>query len=104
MFNLLAVASTVPVWVEKSFPVIRIILLSLIVLASALIIIAIMLMESNPEGGANVISGTNESFYQQNQASTREGKLKKFVTIMAIAILVLVVLYFASCMIYNGAL
>lgn len=102
MFNLNQMA--VAYWVSQSFPIIRIVLLSLIVLASAFIIIAIMLMESNPEGGANVISGTNESFYQQNQASTREGKLKKFVTIMAIAILVLVLLFFVSCMIYNGPL
>lgn len=102
MFNISQMA--VPFWVSQSFPIIRIVLLSLIVLASLFIIISILLMESNPEGGSNVISGTNESFYQQNHASTREGKLKKFVTIMAITILVLVILFFASCMIYNGAL
>lgn len=76
MYNLLD--SSVPVWVENSFPVIRIVLIALIVLASLMIIACLMLMESNPEGGSNVISGSNESFYQQNQSSTREGKLKKW--------------------------
>ena len=100
LFNQLLDAKTYPDWITSSFPIIRIVLMSLIVLCALAIIIIILRMEINPEGGRNVISGSNDSFYAQNQSSTNEGRLKKMIIIASITLLVLTLLFFVSYMIY----
>ena len=87
-------------WVANSFPIIRIVLMVIIVLCAIAIIVCILRMESNPEGGRNVISGASESFYMQNQSSTKEGRLKKLIIISSITLLVVTILFCVSCMIY----
>lgn len=89
-------------WVSKSFPIIRIVLMAIIIICAITIIVAILMMESNPEGGTNAITGTTDSFYAQNQSSTKEGRLKKLVIICGIVLLVVTILFFVTQMIYNG--
>jgi len=98
MFNFLLV----PNWVSSSFPVIQAVLLALITLCAIAIIIAVMIRPSDPEGGNNVITGKNESYYGANKGSTKEGKLQKLIVICAIAILVCAVVYFITMKIFNG--
>ncbi|MBQ0017134.1 MAG: preprotein translocase subunit SecG [Clostridiales bacterium] len=90
-------------WMYASFPIIRIVMMVLIVLCALGITVCIMCMESNPEGGANVISGTNDSFYAQNQSSTREGRLKRLIVILSIILVVLAILFFVSYLILPEA-
>ena len=92
MFNLL-LDETYPKWMTDSFPIIRIVLLSLIALLAIAIITIVMTMESNPDGGTNVISGQSESFYAKNQGSSKEGRLKKAIVICGILIAVLAVAF-----------
>jgi len=99
MLNLL-LDSGLPEWVTASFPIIRIVFLAIILLCAIAVIVSVMRAESNPEGGANVISGTNDSFYAQNQASTKEGRIKKWITISSIVLVVVVILFFISYIIY----
>ena len=66
-----------PKWMTDSFPIIRIVLMCLIALFAIAIIVIVMTMETNAEGGTNVISGQSESFYSRNQGSSKEGRLKK---------------------------
>lgn len=89
-------------WIAKSFPIIRIVLMAIIIICAISIIVAILLMESNPEGGTNAITGTTDSFYAQNQSSTKEGRLKRLVIICGIVLLVVTILFFVTQMIYNG--
>ena len=84
---------TYPDWMVNSFPVIRIVLLALIALFAIAIITIVMTMESNAEGGTNVISGQSESFYSKNQGSSKEGRLKKAMIICGISIAVLAVAF-----------
>ncbi len=100
MFNLFSQLLEQPAWVTESFPIIRIVLMALIVLCAIAIIVAILRMESNPEGGTNAITGATDSFYAKNQSSTKEGRLKKLVIICSITLLVLTVLFFVTYMIY----
>ena len=94
MLNLLLDENvTYPDWMVNSFPVIRIVLLSLIALFAIAIITIVMTMESNTEGGTNVISGQSESFYSKNQGSSKEGRLKKAMIICGIAIAVLAIAF-----------
>ena len=49
---------------------------------------------SNPDGGRNVITGTNDSYYAQNKGCTKEGRLKKLIIICSIVILVLTIAFY----------
>ncbi len=89
-FNSLMVAD----WITKSFPIIRIVLMAIILLCAIAVVVCIMRMESNPEGGRNAITGTSDSFYSQNQSSTKEGRLKRIVIICSIIIVVTTLLFF----------
>ena len=88
-------------WISASFPIIRIVLMVLIVLLALSVVVIILCMESNPDGGSNVISGSTDSFYSHNQSSTREGRLKRLIVIFSIILVVLAVLFFVSYLIYK---
>ena len=91
MFSLLLEEKTYPEWMTASFPVIRIVLMVLIALLAISIIAIVMSMESNPDGGTNVISGQSDSFYSKNQRSSKEGRLKTAIIICSVAIAVLAI-------------
>lgn len=93
-----------PDWITSSFPIIRIVLMCLVILFSLAVIVVIMCMESNPEGGTNVISGKSESFYSQNKSATKEGRLKKIIIITSIALVVATLLFFISFIIYPASI
>ena len=69
----------------------RSIVLILSAIASIVIIVAVLCQPSNPDGGRNVITGTNDSYYAQNKGSTKEGRLKKMIIICSAIILVLTI-------------
>ena len=61
---------------------------------SIVITVAVLIQPANPDGGRNVITGTNDSYYAQNRGSTKEGRLKKVVIISAVVIFVLTIAFF----------
>lgn len=100
MFNRLL--ATYPDWMTASFPVIRIVLMVIIALCAIAIIAIVMSMETNAEGGTNVISGQSESFYSKNQGSSKEGRLKTAITICGIVIAVLSIAFWILWAIMPG--
>ena len=80
--------------VAKTLTTIRSILLILTAIASMVIIVAVLIQPSNPDGGRNVITGTNDSYYAQNKGDTKEGRLKKIIIISSVVILVLTVAFY----------
>ncbi len=98
MFNFLLV----PNWVSSSFPVIQAILLALMTIDAILIAVGVLLSPSDPEGGNNVITGKNESYYGENKLNTKEGRLNRLVLICSILMLVIAIVYFVTVKIYNG--
>lgn len=72
----------------------RSIVLILMAIASIAIIVAVLMNPSNPDGGRNVITGTNDSYYAQNKGNTKEGRLKRLIIISAVVILVLTIAFF----------
>lgn len=72
----------------------RSIILILTAIAAIAIIIAVLVQPSNPDGGRNVITGTNDSYYSQNKGDTKEGRLKKIIIICSIVILVLTIAFY----------
>lgn len=99
-FMSLLLEVTYPDWVTNSFPVLRMIFMITIVLCALAVIFIILKMESNPEGGKNVISGSSDSFYSQNKSSTKEGRLKRLIVIFSVILIVITLLFFVSYMIY----
>ena len=73
---------------------IRSIVMILTAIAAIVIIVAVLIQPSNPDGGRNVITGTNDSYYAQNKGSTKEGRLKKLIVISSITILVLTIAFY----------
>ena len=72
----------------------RSILLILTGIAAIVIIVSVLCQPSNPDGGRNVITGTNDSYYAQNKCNTKEGRLKRLIIISAVVILVLTIAFF----------
>jgi len=72
----------------------RSIVLILTALASVVIIVAVLCQPSNPDGGRNVITGTNDSYYAQNKGATKEGRLKRLIIICAAVVLVLTIAFY----------
>ncbi len=103
-FNLLleTVAKPIPDWISKSFPIIQTILIIIVTLASIAIIVSCLMTKSNPDGGSNAITGTNDSYYMQHKGGNREGRLKKIIIACAIVIFVATLIYFISFGIYTG--
>ena len=98
MFNFLLV----PNWVSSSFPIIQAILLALMTIDAIAITVCVLLSPSDPEGGNNVITGKNESYYGDNRSNTKEGRLNRMVLICSICMLVFAIVYFVTVKIYNG--
>lgn len=73
---------------------IRSILLILTGICAIAMIVAVLIQPSNPDGGRNVITGTNDSYYAQNKGDTKEGRLKKVIIICSVVILVLTVAFY----------
>lgn len=96
------VAKPIPVWISESFPVLQTILIILAAIASVAIIVACLMSKSNPDGGNNAITGTNDSYYMQHKGGNREGRLKKIVIACAIVIFVATLIYFILFGIYSG--
>lgn len=78
------------------------IILILMGIAAIVIVVAVLIQPSNPDGGRNVITGTNDSYYAQNKGSTKEGRLKKLIIISAVVIFVLTIAFFVMEHFYAG--
>ena len=84
-------------FITRVFPIVRYVLFFLIVACAIVMVVAILMQKETDDGmGALTGGGKQESYYSQNKGSTREGRLKKLTTIMAIVIAVSVLLYFIT--------
>jgi len=96
-FNLIAAVST---GVANSFPIIRIVIISLLIILSATMIVVILLQPAKQEG-VGAISGSADTFFSKNKGRTREGMLLRLTIIIAVVMFVLVLFYFVTLSIYS---
>ena len=69
----------------------EIIIGSAILLACVIITIICMLQEQKPQNATSALTGaSNDSFYDKNRGRTKEARLKKFTTILAVVFFVLI--------------
>ena len=90
-----------PAWVETAFPIIRYVFMFLMA-AAAIALIVVALMQDSQEGGANAITGTQESYYSQNKGRSKQGILKKITIAMASIIAIVIVLFFITIIVENA--
>jgi len=89
-----------PEWVTTTFPVFKTILICLVALCAVVITILVLCQQSNSQGGINGVTGSNvETYYAHNKGSTKEGRLKKATTVVAIIAAFATVLYFVLSLI-----
>lgn len=94
------ILATLPQWVTTLLPILRSVFVVLLLVGALSVIVICMMMESNPEGGSNVVTGNYDSFFAKNKASTREGRMKRILIGISIAMVVCSVLYFVTLLIY----
>lgn len=90
-------------WIEKSFPIIRIVLFCLVAIC-AIVIIITTLLQNDDGNSADVITGAQESYYSKNKGGSRDGKLKLATIICASICAVCVLLYLITVLVYNPTL
>ena len=73
------------------------------IIAAIAIIVAVLIQPSNPDGGNNVITGKNESYFGANKGDTKEGRLHRLIVALSITILVASIIYFVLIGIVHGA-
>ncbi len=88
--NMIAMVLADPV--SAWYAPVKIALLILIVLLSIVMVLIVLLQPGNSEG-LGAISGGAETFFGKNKAKTLEGRLKKLTIIVAVALVVLCIVY-----------
>ena len=99
--------SSVPLWVEQSFPIIQIVLVSIMALAAIVMIISILAQEPQTNQGPNAITGghqSSDSYYSRNKGANTEGKLRRLTIICASIIAFCAILYFVTYIFFQGSL
>ena len=99
MFQLLA--EKVPEWVANSFPIIRIVLASMIG-AIAVALIVLSFCQESSSRGAGAVTGDANTFYNRNKGKSLQGKVKIATIVCASAIVVLCLIYIVITAIYGG--
>lgn len=101
--SLSTILYSVAPWVSDSFPYIRMVLLILIVVVSLAILVLVLLQPGADTNGGNALSGQqSDTYYSKNKSEMRESAMKKLTIVLSIALLVLVVAFFITVMIYSG--
>ncbi|MBQ7466980.1 MAG: preprotein translocase subunit SecG [Clostridia bacterium] len=101
--NLIAEGDTaVAGWIASSFPVIKIVLASLIFVCALLMIIMVLSQRTESDGSMNAITGQADTFYNRNKGGNLQGKIKRFTVILAILLMVFCITFFVLNAIYQG--
>ncbi len=99
--NLILAEKVRPEWVVNSFPIIRIVIASIIgVLAIAMIVLC--LCQESSSRGAGAVTGDVNTFYNRNKGKSLQGKIKKWTIIDASLIVGLCIVYVILTAIYSG--
>ena len=95
--SLLSVAG----WVADSFPIIRIVLITLMV-AIGLALIVIIMFQPSSSSGMGALTGQRDTFYSKDKSKSLESVMKRLTAILGIVEGVLAILFFVTLIIYHG--
>lgn len=89
-------------WVVDSFPIIRIVMITLMVLI-ALFLIVVILFQPSSASGMGALTGARDTFYSKDKSKSLESVMKRLTVIFGIIEGVLAILFFVTLLIYRGA-
>ena len=98
MNNTLLVAK----WVSKTIPVVRYIILVLLALIAVATIVLVFMQIGQGGNSSNAITGNADSYYSQNKAGSREGRITRLIYVCVGLLVILSVLFFITFNIYDG--
>lgn len=87
-------------WISTWFPIIQAVLVSLIALASIIMIVAILVSPANTGGGNNAITGASESYYTKYKGRNNLGRIRNLIIVCASVIAFCAILYFVTVQIH----
>ena len=90
-------------WIVNSFPIIKIVLLSIMALLSIALIVLIVMQKGNTNGSA-ALTGKTDTFYNRNKKSTLQGKVKVLTIICASILMALCLVFMILTQIYAGTI
>ena len=90
-----------PQWVTDTFSGIQAGLVSLMALASILMIIGVLVSPPQTGNGNNVITGASESYYTKNRGKNNQGRIRTMIIVCASIIALCAILYFVTYGIYH---
>ena len=95
--SLLSVAG----WVADSFPIIRIVIITLMV-AIGLALIVIIMFQPSSSSGMGALTGQRDTFYSKDKSKSLESVMKRLTAILGIVEGVLAIAFFVTLLIYHG--
>lgn len=95
--SLLSVAG----WVTDSFPILRIVIITLMA-AIGLALIVIIMFQPSSSSGMGALTGQRDTFYSKDKSKSLESVMKKLTTILGIIEGVLAIFFFVTLLIYRG--
>ena len=90
-------------WIVNSFPIIKIVLMTLLALLSIALIILIVMQKGN-SNGASAITGKTDTFYNRNKKTTLQGKIKVLTVVFASIMMALCLVFMIITEIYAGTI
>ena len=88
-------------WVADSFPIIRIVIISLMV-AIGLALIVVIMFQPSSSSGMGALTGQRDTFYSRDKSKSLESVMKRLTAILGIVEGVLAILFFVTLIIYHG--
>ncbi len=102
MFYLGMLGAGYDTWFTTMIHVLKIVFVSYIGLAAIAMIVLILMQPSNSQGGITGITGTTDTYYSHNKGATKEGRMKRATTYLAISVILAVVIFFVLEVIYSA--
>lgn len=93
----------VATWVVNSFPIIKIVIMSLIALLS-LTLIVLVVMQKGETNGSSALTGKTDTFYNRNKKTTLQGKIKVITIVVASIMMFLCLTFMIMSQIYSGTI
>ena len=90
-------------WIVNSFPIIKIVILSVIALL-ALALIVLIVMQKGNTNGSSALTGKSDTFYNRNKKTTLQGKIKVLTIIFASIMMALCLVFMILSQIYAGTI
>lgn len=88
-------------WVADSFPIIRIVIITLMV-AIGLALIVVIMFQPSSSSGMGALTGQRDTFYSRDKSKSLESVMKRLTAILGIIEGVLAILFFVTLIIYHG--